>query len=145
VLSFNAGFTTAEVREFVFEYHSLAYGQKASWLAERGITRDRMYWWRGAVLDGDLDRGLVLREGGPVTVPPDRRSALAEMRASERAAHRAEVERLQARVRELEQANDALGKAIGLLHERNEHEPAETPTSNNRSDSSTPRTGSSPS
>ncbi len=145
MLSFRAGFTTAEVREFVFEYHSLGYGQRAPWLAERGISKDRMYRWRSAVFDGDLDRGLIPREGSPVTVPSDRRSALAETRASERAAHSAEVERLQARVRELEQANNALGKAIGLLHERNEHEPADTPTSNNRSDSSTSRTDSSPS
>jgi transposase-like protein len=145
VLSFRAGFTTAEVREFVFEYHSLGYGLRSPWLAERGISKDRMYRWRSAVFDGDLDRGLIPREGSPVTVPSDRRSALAETRTAERAAHSAEVERLQARVRELERANDALGKAIGLLHERNAHEPADTPTSNDRSDSSTPRTGSSPS
>jgi len=145
VLSFNAGFTTAEVREFVFEYHSLAYGQKAPWLAERGITKDRMHRWRGAVFDGDLDRGLMPREGSPVTVPSDRRSALAEMRAAEQAAHSAEVERLRARVRELEQANDALGKAIGLLHEMNADEPDTTPTTNDPSDSSTSRTDSSPS
>jgi hypothetical protein len=144
-LSFNAGFTTAQIREFVFEYHSLAYGQKTPWLAERGLTKDRMYYWRAAVFDGDLDRALIPREGSAVTVPPDRRSVLAEGRAAERAAHRSEVERLQARVRELEQVNDALGKAIGLLHERNEHEPADTPTSNDRSDSSTPKTDSSPS
>lgn len=145
MLSFRAGFTTAEVREFVFEYHSLGYGQRTPWLAERGISKDRMYRWRSAVFDGDLDRGLIPREGSPVTVPSDRRSALAETRAAEQAAHSAEVERLQARVRELERANDALGKAIGLLHERNEHEPADTPTSNDRSDSSTARTDSSPS
>ena len=56
-------------------------------------------------------------------------------RARERAAHAAEVERLAARVRELEGTNMALGKAIGLLHAMNEHEPAATRTTTDPSDS----------
>jgi hypothetical protein len=42
-------------------------------------------------------------------------------------------------VRELEQTNEALGKAIGLLHARSEEEPDAIPT-NDPGDSSTPKT-----
>ncbi|MSW42905.1 MAG: hypothetical protein F2842_11905 [Actinobacteria bacterium] len=43
--------------------------------------------------------------------------------AAERAAHAAQLAALQARVNELEAVNDALGKAIGLLHQMSEQEP----------------------
>ena len=49
--------------------------------------------------------------------------------------HDVEKDRLRARVRELEAANEALGKAIGLLHQRNEREPDEDPTTKGRSSS----------
>ena len=63
--------------------------------------------------------------------------------ARERAAQEAEVARLTARVRELEQTNETLGKAIGLLHQMSEQEPAVNQPTNDPSDSSTPRTTSS--
>ena len=145
LLSISAGFTAAEICELVFEYQGLAHGGKAVWLIEHGISGRQMRRWRGSLFEGDLDRGLIPREGGVVTVPPRKRTAVARMRAAEQAAHEIEVDRLNARIGELEEANDALGKAIGLLHARSEHEPADTPMSNDRSDSSTPRTDSSPS
>jgi transposase-like protein len=92
------------------------------------VTDNRMRRWRDAVFEGDLDRGLIPREGSFVTIPPSKRTALEKARARERAAQAAEVTRLTARVRELEDTNDALGKAIGLLHAMSEHEPAEPPT-----------------
>ena len=73
-----------------------------------------------------------------MTVPPDKRTAMARARAAERAAHEAEVARLQARVRELEQTNEALGKAIGLLHQERARA-RRAPTTTDPSDSSTPR------
>jgi hypothetical protein len=73
-----------------------------------------------------------------------KRTALAKTRAAEVDRHEAELARLQARVRELEQTNEALGKAIGLLHARSEEEPDAIPT-NDPGDSSTPKTNSSPS
>jgi transposase-like protein len=145
LLSISAGFTAAEICEVVFEYQGLAHGRKAEWLIEHGITGRQMRRWRDSLFEGDLDRGLIPREGSPVTVPPGKRTAVARTRAAERAAHEIEVERLNARIRELQEANDALGKAIGLLHERSEHEPADAPMTTDRSDSSTPRTDSSPS
>jgi hypothetical protein len=56
-----------------------------------------------------------------------------------------ELARLRARVGELEATNEALGKAIGLLHAMNAQEPDAAPTTNDPDDSSTPRTDSSPS
>jgi hypothetical protein len=144
-VSISAGFTAEEIREFVHEYELQGYGQKGVWLAGRGVSYDRLRRWRAAVFEGDLDRGLIPREGSPVTVSPGTRTALERTRARERAAQEAEIVRLTARIRELEGTNDALGKAIGLLHAMSEHEPASTPMTTDPGDSSTQRTNSSPS
>jgi len=122
-----SGFSVDEVVELVHEFEVQRYGTRGVWLAERGIAKSRMYRWRQAVFSGDLDRGLIPRQGSSMDVPPGKRRALAASRAKEIAAHDAEVARLQARVKELEEVNDALGKAIGLLHQLSEQEPDETP------------------
>jgi hypothetical protein len=124
VLTISPGFTATEIRELVHEYEMQPHGQKTPWLAARGVSYKRMRRWRDAVFEGDLDRGLIPREGSPMSVPPRKRTALEKARARERAAQEAEVARLTARVRELEDTNEALGKAIGLLHAMNEQEPA---------------------
>lgn len=142
-MSISAGFTAGEIRELVHEYQLQPHGQKGSWLAARGVTRRRLERWRSAVFEGDLDRGLIPRDGGGVTIPPGKRTALERQRAAERAAHEAEVAGLTARVRELEQTNEALGKAIGLLHQMSEQEPGATPDSTVPRSSSPPTTGSS--
>jgi hypothetical protein len=121
------GLTAVEVREFVHEYQVQPFGQKRLWLAARGVSVGRFRRWQAMVFDGDVDRGLVPRETGAMTVPPAKRTALEKTRAAERAAHAAEVARLSERIRELEGTNDALGKAIGLLHAMNEQEPDEGP------------------
>jgi transposase-like protein len=141
-LSITAGFTAAEIVEFVYEYQRKPHGQKACWLAGQGVTSHQLRRWRAAVFDGDLDRGLIPRDGGVMSSPTER-SALA--REAEIARRDAELARLQARVRELEQTNEALGKAIGLLHARNEEEPDAAPTTNDPSVSSTSKTHSWPS
>ncbi len=134
-MTISSGFTAAEVREFVHEYQLQPHGSKGPWLAERGLSYKRMRRWRLAVFEGDLDRGLIPREGSPMTVPPSKRTALEKTRARERAAQEAELARLTARVRELEDTNEALGKAIGLLHAMNEQEPAVPRTKTDPSDS----------
>jgi hypothetical protein len=134
-MSISAGFTAEEIREFVLEYQALPQGQKGPWLVERGVRYERLRRWRDAVFEGDLDRGLIPREGSAMTVPPSKRTALEKARARERAAQEAEVARLTARVRELEGTNEALGKAIGLLHAMNEQEPAAPRTRTDPSDS----------
>ncbi|MGB3354939.1 MAG: hypothetical protein WBB00_19485 [Mycobacterium sp.] len=79
-----------------------------------------------------------------MTVPPALRNALAKVDAARQARDEAELARLRARVGELEATNEVLGKAIGLLHERNAQEPDEAPPTNDPDDSSTSRTNSSP-
>ena len=134
-MSISMGFTTEQIREFVHDYQVQPFGQKAIWLEGRGVSYGRLRRWRSAVFDGDIDRGLIPREGGQMTVPPDKRSALERYRARERAAHQAEVARLNARVRELEETNAALGKAIGLLQSMSEQEPDEAATRTDPGDS----------
>jgi hypothetical protein len=134
-MSISPGFTGAQIVELVYEYHLQPYGQKSLWLSRQGLTYHRLRRWREAIYGGDLDRGLIPREGGGVTTPPVKRTALAKTRAAEVARHEAELARLQARVQELEQTNEALGKAIGLLHANSEQEPDNTAVTNNPSDS----------
>src|SRR5664279_4715838 len=104
-MSISPGFTTVEIREFVHEYHRLPYGKKGVWLAERELSYHTLERWRSAVFGGDLDRGLIPREGSQMIVPPGKRTALEKARASEHAAHAAEVAKLSGRVRELEETN----------------------------------------
>ena len=134
-MTISVGHTAAEIREFVHEYQVQPQGQKGPWLAARGVPYKRLRRWRDAVYAGDLDRGLIPREGSGMTIPPGQRTALEKERARERAAHEAEVARMAERVKELEaangmlgKANDALGKAIGLLHAMSELEPTAPPT-----------------
>ena len=125
-------------------YETEPYGRKAIWLEAQWVSYDRLRRWRSAVYDGDLDRGLIPRDSGGVSsTPPQKRTAIERQRARERAEQEAEVARLHARVRELEQANEALGTAIGLLHQMSEQEPAAAPATTDPSDSSPPRTASS--
>jgi hypothetical protein len=134
-MTISSGFTVAEIRELVHEYQLQPYGQKGLWLVAQGVSDNRMRRWRDAVFEGDLDRGLIPRESSSVTIPSSKRTGLEKQRARERAAQAAEVTRLTARVRELEDTNEALGKAIGLLHAMSENEPAEPPTKTDPSDS----------
>lgn len=78
-----------------------------------------------------------------MTVPPAKRRAMAKAEDVLRRRDEAELAQLRARVRELEATNEALGKAIGLLHEMNVPEPDATPMIQNLDDSSTSRTDSS--
>lgn len=142
-MSITPGFTAAEIRELVHEYQLQPHGQKGPWLTERGISYARLVKWRRAVFGGDLDRGMVPRQARGMTLPPKQRTELEKQRALERAAHQVETERLQARIRELEETNAALGKAIGLLHKVSEQEPAAPRPKTGPSSSSKPRTPSS--
>ncbi|WP_157006015.1 hypothetical protein [Agromyces laixinhei] len=137
-MSISAGFTADEIREIVHEYTAQPFGRKAEWLAGKDASYDRLRRWRAAVFAGDLDRGLVPRDSGGVSITPGQRAALERHHAKERTEHETEVARLNARVRELEETNAALGKAIGLLHQMSEQEPAAS-TTTDPSDSSTPK------
>lgn len=132
-VSISAGFTAEEIREFVHEYAVQPFGQKSAWLAGQGVSYPRLRRWRAAVFEGDLDRGLVPRDSGGVSLTPGQRAELERHHAKERVQHEAELARLSARIHELEETNAALGKAIGLLHKVSEQEPAATPRSNDPS------------
>jgi len=141
-MTISLGRTVAEIRELVHEYQLQPYGMKGPWLAERDVPYHRLRQWRETVFEGDLERGLVPREGVAVTVPRSERTAFERARARERAEHEAERAKWSARERELEDANaalgrsyealgrvnEALGKAIGLLHDLREQEPDAPPT-----------------
>ena len=134
-MSISPGFTTDEIRDFVHDYHQVAHGKKALWLAARGVTHDVFRRWQAAVFRGDLDRALIPRESSQMKVPPAQRTALEKIRAAEHAMHAAEISKLSARVHELEETNTALGKAIGLLHAMSEEEPETLPTTPDASSS----------
>ena len=124
-------------REFVFEYESQVHGRKALWLQTHDISTGMMARWRSAVVSGDLDRGFVPRNPEWGVGRSRMMDAVQKRRDDARAVRDAEVEKLTARIRELEQVNEVLGKAIGLLHQRNEQEPDVNPTMADPSDSST--------
>ncbi|MGO1508444.1 MAG: hypothetical protein ACTH07_10225 [Microbacterium sp.] len=133
-MSLSPGFTSAQIRGFVFEYQRQRYGTKKDWLARQPFSKAQFMRWQKAVFNGDLERGLVPRDAGGMS--PRRKRELVELSADQlRAHHEAEVAMLNERIRQLEGTNDALGKAIGLLHVLREEEPDETPETSDQNDS----------
>ena len=108
----------AEKAALVAEYLGVQHGQKMIWLKERGIAHNTMGEWRKGYFYGDLERELIPRDTSGMTVSEGARIRQLELllaqekaaRESDRARHETEVERLN-------QVTDALGKAIGLLHD----------------------------
>jgi hypothetical protein len=145
-MSISPGFTPTEIRALVIDYQLLPWGQKGPWLAAQGVSNRQFRRWQAIVFGGDLDRGLIPREGGDMAIPPQaKRTALAKADALKQDRDDAELARLRARVGELEATNEALGKAIGLLHAMNAEEPDTAQMTSAPDDSSPPRPDSSPS
>lgn len=136
------GYTRDEIREYVHEYHLQAHGTKQAWLARQSFSPHQFKRWRKALFEGDLDRNLIPREHGGMSRTRGEWTAFEKARAKELAEHETEVEQLKERIHELEGTNDALGKAIGLLHGLSVPEPG-AKTTNEPGDSSTRRTDSS--
>lgn len=130
-MTISPGFTTEQVRAYVYEYHQQRSGTKTQWLAKQPFSSSTLRRWQAAVFSGDLDRGLVPRETGGMT--PRRKREIAEHSLHD--SHDAEIAALHDRIRMLEGANDALGKAIGLLHAMREEEPDGPATMTQSSDS----------
>ena len=128
------GYTREEIREYVHEYHLQAHGTKLAWLDRQSFSRDQFKRWRKALFEGDLDRNLIPREHGGMTRTRGEWTAFEKARAKEIAEHETEVEQLKERIHELEGTNEALGKAIGLLHELSGQEP-DTPRTSEPNDS----------
>lgn len=132
----SAEFTGEQIRELVFEYCRLPYGQHRPWMAAHpSISRGMMTRWRTAVFDGDVDRGLVPRQTEPMNSQPKGRQGMVERRAIETARHAEELAQRDAQIRELKETNELLGKAIGLLHTLNVPEPDDTPPTPDPTDS----------
>ncbi|MGO1231762.1 hypothetical protein ACTXJG_06795 [Glutamicibacter arilaitensis] len=123
------GITREEIREYFHQYNLQPHGTRTAWLEQQPFSRATFYRWNRTVFDGDLDRNLVPRDHGSMNTTPTQRSAFEKARAKEQAQQQAELEALRERVRQLEGTNEALGKAIGLLHSLNEQEPAPSTTS----------------
>lgn len=127
------GFTRDEIRGFVHEYYLQPFGKRKAWLDSKSLTVWTFRQWRTMVFEGDLDRSLVPREDGGMTGKDGERSAFEKMRAREIAKHESEIGKLEKRIAELEGTNEALGKAIGLLHGLNVPEPGPTSTNDTKS------------
>jgi hypothetical protein len=111
--------SSVEKASLVAEYLVLPYGTKLAWLAERRITHDRMRVWRLAYLYGDLDRELAPRDTSTMSVSDAARVRQLELALeAEHKARLVDSERFTAELERMQQVNDALGKAIGLLHDR---------------------------
>lgn len=133
------GYTREEIREIMHQYYLQPYGTKQAWLAKHSIPAWKIQQWRKLVYEGDLDRNLIPRDHGSMSSTSSQRSAFEKARAKELAEHQQEVDRLQEQIRNLEGANEALGKAIGLLHEMNAPE-SQTPLTNDPKRSSPRKT-----
>ncbi|WP_427016415.1 hypothetical protein ACQCSX_16960 [Pseudarthrobacter sp. P1] len=117
------GYTRDEIRGFVHEYYLQPHGKRKAWLDSKSLTVWTFRQWRTMVFEGDLDRTLVPRDDGGMTRKNGERSAFEKMRAREIAEHQSDISKLEKRIAELEGTNEALGKAIGLLHELSVPEP----------------------
>ena len=110
--------SAAEKADLVEEYMALRHGLKLSWLKVQAIPYSTMGKWRAAYLFGDLERGLVPRDTTGMSLESTRVKQLQKRLAQEQAERQAEQERHRAEITRLEQVNETLGKAIGLLHDR---------------------------
>lgn len=65
-----------ERRELVLPYLEQAFGSKAEFLQDRQIAQHRMYRWRKALADGDLDSGQAPRKTGRLCLMEKRTKAV---------------------------------------------------------------------
>lgn len=131
MMSIYTGYTLEQIRETVHEYNQLRHGTKTAWIKKQSFTEGQLRGWRKAFIEGDLERHLIPRDDGLMGEPrltPRQLAIFEKARVKEIAEHEAEVARLKEQVRQLEGANTALGKAIGLLHELHVPEPARPTT-----------------
>lgn len=111
-------YTDDEKVELVEEYATLRHGLKGPWLKLKGIDQKTISTWRKGYLYGDLHRGLIPRDTAGMSVEDGARFQELETELYfERAARRAEQLEYQRERERLEQINQTLGKAIGLLQD----------------------------
>ena len=110
--------TARERAELVAEYLVLPQGSKGRWLDEHGVSQRRMQSWRRQYLYGDLELGLEPRDTARMSATDGAEFArLKAQLAIERQAREEEARQAREQIESLTRANDALGKAIGLLQQ----------------------------
>ena len=111
-------FTAVEKDVIVREYLAVPYGEKVRWVAERGLDQRAVNKWRQAFLVRELEAGFRPRDTSSMDPISDARVAqLQRQLLAERAAREQDKQRHEDEVARLQAVNDALGKAIGLLHD----------------------------
>lgn len=119
-----------EKEALVLEFEDLPHGAKRKWLVEKGIGREAMRAWRAGLFFGDVSRNMIPRDTAGMELSDGARfKALREevemlraARESDQRRHEEELARQRAEVERLSSANEALGKAIGLLHVLNDRQ-----------------------
>lgn len=104
------------------------HGRKLAFLAERGVTTSALKAWKREYLFGSLELGLVPRDTSKMSEKDGAEVRALEVQlAAERAARERERDELAAEIARLQAANEALGKAIGLMQD---HDVRRDPTAN---------------
>lgn len=133
-MSLTPGFSSEEIKGYVWEYLDLPQGSKEGWLEGKPFTRAQFRRWRRAFISGDMERGLVPRSSSRVSDMTRRAFDAERALETERARHEKELKAVEVahaaqlacrdeQIRMLEAGNLALGKAFGLLQQMRDQEP----------------------
>jgi hypothetical protein len=123
-----SGFTVEQKRAHVLAYLAVPYGRKREYLREHAVSGNMVRRWRSQMYAGTLEVGLVPR-GGFMNDPDANRELsrmvdeVARLRRQlddQQQAHEQALAAKQSEVDSAQQAVQALGKAIALLHAGNE-------------------------
>lgn len=123
-----SGFTVEQKRAHVLAYLAVPFGRKREYLREHGVSGNTLRRWRSQMYAGTLEVGLVPR-GGFMNDPDANRelsrmveevARLRQQLAEQQQAHDQALAAKQSEIDSAQQAVQALGKAIALLHAGNE-------------------------
>ncbi len=123
-----SGFTVEQKRAHVLAYLAVPFGRKREYLREHGVSGNTLRRWRSQMYAGTLEVGLVPR-GGFMNDPDANRelsrmveevARLRQQLDEQQQAHDQAMAAKQSEVDSAQQAVQALGKAIALLHAGNE-------------------------
>lgn len=117
-----------EKRAHVLAYLACGYGRKAGYLREHGITDSQLHKWRRQLFAGTLELNVVPRGGSRGSVEDNWEivrlqkavDSLSQQLRQQAESHFDEVADKDAKIAQSEQAVEALGKAIALLHASSE-------------------------
>lgn len=124
-----------EKRAYALEYAQISYGYKRAYLNRVGIDGRTLRGWQSALVDGDLDAGLIPVEGVRMSKSVANEiarlsRAMEAMKSEYEQKLAAKEERLAAkdeRIEALERACESLGKAISVMSRVTEEKDMEEP------------------